>query len=84
MCGSGTLLIEAAMWATDRAPGLHRGHWGFSGWAQHDEAIWQDKKPTLYFLAIASSEPPSSSTTWNLFSPTSRLPGGGRGHVFAC
>ena len=25
----GTLLIEAAMLATDRAPGLHRGHWGF-------------------------------------------------------
>lgn len=44
MCGSGTLLIEAAMWATDRAPGLHRGRWGFSGWAQHDDAIWQDVK----------------------------------------
>ncbi|MGL5966554.1 MAG: bifunctional 23S rRNA (guanine(2069)-N(7))-methyltransferase RlmK/23S rRNA (guanine(2445)-N(2))-methyltransferase RlmL [Kluyvera sp.] len=44
MCGSGTLLIEAAMWATDRAPGLHRSHWGFSGWAQHDEAVWQSVK----------------------------------------
>lgn len=44
MCGSGTLLIEAAMWATDRAPGLHRGQWGFSGWAQHDEAIWAEVK----------------------------------------
>ncbi|MDX6022753.1 bifunctional 23S rRNA (guanine(2069)-N(7))-methyltransferase RlmK/23S rRNA (guanine(2445)-N(2))-methyltransferase RlmL [Scandinavium sp. V105_16] len=44
MCGSGTLLIEAAMLATDRAPGLHRGHWGFSGWAQHDEAVWQEVK----------------------------------------
>lgn len=32
------------MWATDRAPGLHRGHWGFSGWAQHDETIWQEVK----------------------------------------
>ena len=42
--GSGTLLIEAAMLATDRAPGLHRGRWGFSGWAQHDEAIWQEVK----------------------------------------
>ena len=42
MCGSGTLLIEAAMWATDRAPGLHRGHWGFSGWAQHDDAVWKE------------------------------------------
>ena len=44
MCGSGTLLIEAAMWATARAPGLHRGQWGFSGWAQHDEAVWQEVK----------------------------------------
>jgi len=44
MCGSGTLLIEAAMAATDRAPGLHRGHWGFSGWAQHDDAIWAEVK----------------------------------------
>ncbi|MGG7447948.1 bifunctional 23S rRNA (guanine(2069)-N(7))-methyltransferase RlmK/23S rRNA (guanine(2445)-N(2))-methyltransferase RlmL [Kosakonia oryzendophytica] len=44
MCGSGTLLIEAAMAATDRAPGLHRGHWGFSGWAQHDDVLWQEVK----------------------------------------
>ncbi len=44
MCGSGTLLIEAAMWATDRAPGLHRGHWGFSGWAQHDDDVWKEVK----------------------------------------
>jgi 23S rRNA (guanine2445-N2)-methyltransferase / 23S rRNA (guanine2069-N7)-methyltransferase len=44
MCGSGTLLIEAAMYATDRAPGLHRGNWGFSGWAQHDDAIWKEVK----------------------------------------
>ncbi|MBS1205988.1 MAG: rlmL [Proteobacteria bacterium] len=44
MCGSGTLLIEAAMAATDRAPGLHRGHWGFGGWAQHDEAQWKEVK----------------------------------------
>ncbi|HIE9784153.1 bifunctional 23S rRNA (guanine(2069)-N(7))-methyltransferase RlmK/23S rRNA (guanine(2445)-N(2))-methyltransferase RlmL [Klebsiella quasipneumoniae] len=44
MCGSGTLLIEAAMLATDRAPGLHRGHWGFSGWAQHDDVIWKEVK----------------------------------------
>ena len=42
MCGSGTLLIEGAMIATDRAPGLHRQHWGFAGWAQHDAALWQE------------------------------------------
>ena len=44
MCGSGTLLIEAAMLATDRAPGLHRGHWVFGGWAQHDDGIWKEVK----------------------------------------
>ncbi len=44
MCGSGTLLIEAAMAATDRAPGLHRSHWGFGGWAQHDDALWKAVK----------------------------------------
>lgn len=41
MCGSGTLLIEAAMIATDRAPGLHRTRWGFNGWAQHDAQLWK-------------------------------------------
>ncbi len=42
MCGSGTLLIEAALIASDRAPGLQRRHWGFSGWKNHDEALWRD------------------------------------------
>lgn len=42
MCGSGTLLIEAAMIASDRAPGLHRPHWGFSGWSKFNDALWQE------------------------------------------
>lgn len=42
MCGSGTLLIEAAMMASDRAPGLRRTHWGFSAWQGHDEALWRE------------------------------------------
>lgn len=41
MCGSGTLLIEAAMIATDRAPGLRRTRWGFSGWQGHDRDAWK-------------------------------------------
>ncbi|MDH5526498.1 MAG: THUMP domain-containing protein [Nitrospirota bacterium] len=41
MCGSGTLLIEAAMMAADFAPGLARGdNFGFTRWLQHDEAVW--------------------------------------------
>ncbi len=42
MCGSGTLLIEAAMIAADIAPGLGRDYFGFYGWRRHDEALWQE------------------------------------------
>lgn len=42
MCGSGTLLIEAALIACDRAPGLLRSHWGFSRWKRHNSALWQE------------------------------------------
>ncbi|MBF7995291.1 MULTISPECIES: bifunctional 23S rRNA (guanine(2069)-N(7))-methyltransferase RlmK/23S rRNA (guanine(2445)-N(2))-methyltransferase RlmL [Rahnella] len=42
MCGSGTLLIEAAMIAADRAPGLHRQHWGFTGWSKFDAELWRE------------------------------------------
>src|SRR5690554_3330259 len=40
-CGSGTLLLEAAMIRFDRAPGLTREHWGFEQWALHDSKVWQ-------------------------------------------
>jgi 23S rRNA (guanine2445-N2)-methyltransferase / 23S rRNA (guanine2069-N7)-methyltransferase len=40
MCGSGTLPIEAALMASDTAPGLFRTYWGFLGWKQHDAALW--------------------------------------------
>lgn len=41
MCGSGTLLIEAAMMATNIAPGLLRKKYGFTQWKQFDSEIWQ-------------------------------------------
>ncbi|HAI06344.1 MAG TPA: 23S rRNA (guanine(2445)-N(2))/(guanine(2069)-N(7))-methyltransferase, partial [Pantoea sp.] len=44
MCGSGTLLIEAALIACDRAPGLLRKHWGFTAWSQFNAALWQEVK----------------------------------------
>ena len=40
MCGSGTLAIEGAMIAADRAPGLHHAHWGFTGWGGHEPDAW--------------------------------------------
>jgi 23S rRNA (guanine2445-N2)-methyltransferase / 23S rRNA (guanine2069-N7)-methyltransferase len=40
MCGSGTLLIEAAWMATDRAPALGRQDLGLLSWRGHDHRIW--------------------------------------------
>ncbi|MDC7226517.1 MAG: bifunctional 23S rRNA (guanine(2069)-N(7))-methyltransferase RlmK/23S rRNA (guanine(2445)-N(2))-methyltransferase RlmL [Spirochaetales bacterium] len=41
MCGSGTLVTEAAMMAADIAPALNRRRFGFEKWLKHDEALWQ-------------------------------------------
>ena len=41
LCGSGTLVIEAALIAGDSAPGLTRAHFGFLKWKQHQPHIWQ-------------------------------------------
>jgi 23S rRNA (guanine2445-N2)-methyltransferase / 23S rRNA (guanine2069-N7)-methyltransferase len=41
MCGSGTLLIEAAWMVAGVAPGLRRDHFGFLGWRGHDAGLWQ-------------------------------------------
>ncbi len=38
MCGSGTIVIEAAMWARNMAPGLLRSRFGFERWANFDDS----------------------------------------------
>ena len=40
MCGSGTLLVEAALIYGDSAPGLSRSYFGFTGWKGHDAELW--------------------------------------------
>jgi 23S rRNA (guanine2445-N2)-methyltransferase / 23S rRNA (guanine2069-N7)-methyltransferase len=40
LCGSGTFCIEAALMATNRAPGLTREYFGFLGWRGHDAGLW--------------------------------------------
>lgn len=42
VCGSGTLLAEAAMMAINAAPGVLRKKWGFFPWNDHDEKLWID------------------------------------------
>ncbi|NKF51159.1 bifunctional 23S rRNA (guanine(2069)-N(7))-methyltransferase RlmK/23S rRNA (guanine(2445)-N(2))-methyltransferase RlmL [Shewanella sp. WXL01] len=41
-CGSGTVLIEAALIAADIAPGLQRQRFGFEHWRSHNKAVWQE------------------------------------------
>lgn len=40
MCGSGTILIEAATYACNRAPQLQREYFGFKKWQDFDEELW--------------------------------------------
>ncbi|KLV03772.1 23S rRNA methyltransferase [Photobacterium aquae] len=42
MCGSGTLLIEAAMIAAGIAPGLKRKRWGFESFKDFDKEAWME------------------------------------------
>lgn len=39
-CGSGTIAIEAMGMASDLAPGLSRGNWGFFGWKGFSREDW--------------------------------------------
>ncbi|KAK9831607.1 hypothetical protein WJX74_002393 [Apatococcus lobatus] len=41
MCGSGTLLIEAALIATNTPPGIFRQHWPFLRWPDFDLPAWR-------------------------------------------
>lgn len=41
LCGSGTLLVEAAWMALGVAPGLLRRRFGVHGWRGHDPALWE-------------------------------------------
>ena len=54
MCGSGTLLIEAAQMEAQIAPQLYRLHWGFDFWQGHNQAAWEKVKEAA--LALAESE----------------------------
>ncbi len=40
MCGSGTLLIEAALIARNIAPGIFRNEFGFERWIDFDAELW--------------------------------------------
>jgi 23S rRNA (guanine2445-N2)-methyltransferase / 23S rRNA (guanine2069-N7)-methyltransferase len=53
MCGSGTLVIEAAMIAARIAPNARRHYFGFFGWLGHDRAAWDALKRDALAAEIA-------------------------------
>ncbi|MEN8225037.1 MAG: THUMP domain-containing protein [Bacteroidota bacterium] len=62
MCGSGTLLIEAAMMANNIPAGYYRKAFGFEKWKDFDPALWksvkEENKPPeeLSFKAIVGGD----------------------------
>ena len=56
MCGSGTLLIEAAQMEAQIAPQLYRLHWGFDFWQGHNQAAWEKVKEEALALAEAEKQ----------------------------
>jgi 23S rRNA (guanine2445-N2)-methyltransferase / 23S rRNA (guanine2069-N7)-methyltransferase len=66
MCGSGTFVIEAALIAAGKAPGLTRDYFGFLGWRGHDAALWERihaaalarvREPTEFQIRGADQDP---------------------------
>lgn len=60
MCGSGTLLIEAAMMAANIAPGLKRKRWGFQSLHNFDQQEWAQVHANVTFQ---SKKGPARCTT---------------------
>lgn len=63
MCGTGTLLIEGALWRRGRSPVLGREEWAFRVLAPHDERRWQEEQEAS---ALAGGTSPSlRGSDWN-------------------
>lgn len=60
-CGSGTIVIEAALIAQNKAPGLSREKFAFIGWPGHRDAMWQQLKQDA---AAAERDLPAKVQFW--------------------
>ncbi|GAB4562875.1 MAG: bifunctional 23S rRNA (guanine(2069)-N(7))-methyltransferase RlmK/23S rRNA (guanine(2445)-N(2))-methyltransferase RlmL [Geothermobacteraceae bacterium] len=56
MCGSGTFLIEGALMAMNRAPGLSRAGFGFEAWPGHRPELWQDVRHEAEQAAVSAKD----------------------------
>ena len=41
-CGSGTIILEAALMALNIAPGLSRHYFNFQNWPDYDDQLWEE------------------------------------------
>ncbi|MFZ0550415.1 MAG: bifunctional 23S rRNA (guanine(2069)-N(7))-methyltransferase RlmK/23S rRNA (guanine(2445)-N(2))-methyltransferase RlmL [Steroidobacteraceae bacterium] len=57
MCGSGTLVIEAALMAARCAPALRREYFGFLGWRGHDVELWRRVRAEAQSRCMADAPP---------------------------
>lgn len=57
MCGSGTLLIEAAQMQSGIAPQLYRKHWGFNAWKGHQQTVWKEVLEQAYLQKNEEIQP---------------------------
>ncbi|GIV21609.1 MAG: hypothetical protein KatS3mg023_3360 [Armatimonadota bacterium] len=65
MCGTGTLLIEGALWRRGISPpaGMGREEWAFRVLIPHDERRWQAQLEVS--RTVNSVSPPIRSSDWN-------------------
>lgn len=63
MCGTGTLLIEGALWRRGRSASLGRQEWAFRVLRPHDERLWQHHLEASH--QVQRQSPPLCGSDWN-------------------
>jgi 23S rRNA G2445 N2-methylase RlmL len=63
MCGTGTLLIEGALWRRGISPLLGREEWAFRVLIPHDERRWQAEQEAS--RTVNGVSPPIRGSDWN-------------------
>ncbi len=63
MCGTGTLLIEGALWRRGISPSLGREEWAFRKLLPHDESRWLEELARAH--SAGGESPPLRGSDWN-------------------
>lgn len=63
MCGTGTLLIEGALWRRGISPSRGREEWAFRKLIPHDECLWQADLEAS--ASVGGTSPPLQGSDWN-------------------